>query len=96
MPKKSMISTMLEKLGQRFDRFMLGVTFFHVAGIALMIGGASYGAQTKIGGTNLFGTGFDFGVTLSFAQIIGAMAFFYEMIKSRFKKDSPAPEKPEK
>jgi hypothetical protein len=69
------------------EKFFSGVTFFHMAGIVLLIGGAHYGAPTKMGGKIW---DFDLSFTVTFTQVVGAVTFFYEVIKARFRK-SPTP-----
>lgn len=71
-----------------FTKFMNGVTFFHIAGIALLLGGAHYGKPSQVGG-KIFDN-FDLTFTVTFTQIVGAVTFFYEVIKARFKKSPEA------
>ena len=68
--------------------FLRGFTIFHAIGVTLMVCGhwLPGGQPTKLGGTNLFGSGFDFGFTISFVQVVGAGSYFYEVINSKFKK----------
>lgn len=69
-------------------KFFTGFTVFHAIGIALMVCGHYLpgGQPAKIGGANVFNSGFDFGFTISFVQVVGAGSYFYEVIKSKLKK----------
>lgn len=62
------------------SRFMKGVTFFHIAGLALMLFGGQYGTATKVGGDV---AGINLAFTITFAQFIGAVTFFWELIKAK-------------
>lgn len=63
------------RLWDWFERFMHGVTFFHIAGLALMLLGGHWGDKGQYSGF-----GFTFTVTLS--EIAGFIAFFRELLKS--------------
>ena len=65
------------------NRFMLGVTFFHIAGLALLLGGGQWGDK----GTFNAG-GFHFTVTLP--EIAGFVTFFRELAKSWFSRRAEA------
>lgn len=69
-------------------KFFQGFTIFHACGLGLMLLGHFLpgGQPTKIGGSNLFGSGFELGFTISFPQLVGGFAFFYELFKARIKK----------
>ena len=60
--------------------FWEGVTFFHVAGLLMLIGGA-YLPNTE---NLLSGAGFSFSGNLT--QAAGLIAFFYELVKSWVKR----------
>lgn len=64
------------------QRFMVGVTFFHIAGIALLIWGADWGTKGSVGGKD---STFHFTATL--AQVAGFIAFFYDLVKARLKRE---------
>lgn len=64
-----------KKFWDWFDRFMNGVTFFHLVGIALMLGGGRWGDK---GGFN--NAGFNFTFTL--AELAGFITFFRELAKA--------------
>lgn len=69
-------------------KFFTGFTVFHLIGIGLMVCGhwLPGGQPTRMGSENLFGSGFSFGFTISFVQVVGAGSYFYEVIKSKLKK----------
>ncbi|GAB4436325.1 MAG: hypothetical protein OHK0011_19450 [Turneriella sp.] len=58
-----------------FDRFMHGVTFFHIAGLALMFFGGQWGEKARFNNY-----GFNFPFTL--AELAGFITFFRELAKS--------------
>jgi len=68
------------------DHFMRGFTVFHIVGIALMLGGVHVGTQGSLGGKDIFGIGFDFGVTVTATQIAGVAVFVYELLKAKLRK----------
>lgn len=63
------------RLWDWFERFMHGVTFFHIAGLALMLLGGHWGEKGQYSGF-----GFTFSVTLP--EIAGFITFFRELVKS--------------
>jgi len=65
------------------DRSFQNVTFFHLAGLALMIFGAHFGEASQFDAKYV-----KFHVT--FTQLVGAVSFFYELIKARVKKSPEA------
>lgn len=67
-------------------KFFEGVTFFHVAGLFLMIGGGFFGPAEKVGGENFLNSGFGLVVYLTAAQIFGGLIFFYELLKVWFRR----------
>ena len=66
-------------------RFMRGVTFFHIAGLALMLLGGHWGDKGSYDGF-----GFKFVVTLP--EIAGFVTFFRELVKTWFSRN-PEPAK---
>lgn len=66
--------------------FFAGVTFFHVAGLFLMVGGGFFGPAEKVGGENFLNSGFGLVVYLTAAQIFGGAIFFYELLKAWFRR----------
>lgn len=67
-------------------KFFEGVTFFHVAGLFLMIGGGFFGPAEKVGGENFLNSGFGLVVYLTASQIFGGVIFFYELLKAWFRR----------
>lgn len=69
-------------------KFFTGFTVFHLVGLALMVCGHYLpgGQPTRAGSDNFLGSGFAFGFTISFVQVVGAGSYFYELIKSKLKK----------
>lgn len=68
-------------------QFFNGFTVFHACGLFLMFGGHYLpgGQPTEFGGKDIFGSGFNFGFTVSFVQVVGAVSFSYELIKAKIK-----------
>ena len=63
--------------------FLRGVTFFHVAGLVLMLFGHQWGEKGKFDGV-----GFHFSLTLT--EVAGAVSFFKELVSAFFKcKETP-------
>jgi hypothetical protein len=62
------------------NRFMYGVTFFHIAGLAMLLLGADFGKAGEVGGQY-------FKFTATLAQVAGFIAFFYDLAKARFKRE---------
>lgn len=58
-----------------FDRFMHGVTFFHVAGFAMLMFGGHWGDK---GGFDNYG----FKFTFTLAELAGFITFFRELAKT--------------
>lgn len=58
-----------------FDRFMHGVTFFHIAGLALMLLGGKWGDKGQY-------SGFGFTFTVTLPEIAGFITFFRELAKT--------------
>ena len=69
-------------------KFFEGFTIFHFVGLGLMLGGHYLpgGQPAQIGGANVLGSGFNFGFTISFVQVVGAVSFSYELVKTKLKK----------
>lgn len=63
------------EIWQWFDSFMRGVTFFHVAGLALLFFGGAWGDKGKFDGMGFHFTG-------TFAELAGFITFFRELAKS--------------
>ena len=66
-----------------FDKFMHGVTFFHLAGLALMLVGGRWGDKGQYSGL-----GFTFSFTL--AELAVFITFFRELAKTWLNRKKPA------
>lgn len=64
------------------NRFMYGVTFFHIAGLAMLLLGADFGKAGEV--NNQY-----FKFTATLAQVAGFIAFFYDLAKAFFRKKEP-------
>jgi hypothetical protein len=58
-----------------FENFMNGVTFFHIAGLALMLLGGHWGEKGQY-------SGFGFTFTVTLPEIAGFLTFFRELVKA--------------
>lgn len=71
---------MKEKIFNFLESFFAKTTFFHVAGLALLLLGDNVGnlSDVKIGEYVTF--------KITLAQVAGFLTFFYELVKDKIKK----------